>query len=444
MGVRNLPHPSEVEACKLELRETQHLLEETRSRYTDLYDTAPIGYLILDDQGFILESNQTSATMLGSERAQLLGQPFTDWLTENEKPQFLDQLHQAFRDSTKISIELTLKIPGGMLFDIRLEGGVAAGNGRVCRTLLTDLSAVKQAEQASSLAARVIESAAEGIMVTDAQHTILSVNLAFEKSTGYSAHEAIGKSPTILHSGRHDENFYQEMWATLDKHGQWQGEVWNRRKSGEIYPEWLSISAVKNSKQCVTHYVGIFSDAHTQEHTLERLHYLAYYDGLTGLPNRRLFLDRLHLSISQARRDRHQLAVMFIDLDHFKVVNDTLGHKFGDALLMAVCARMKGCLRDGDTLARLGGDEFTVILPAIAHADAAINVAKKFLESYSTPVSVEGNSLQLTASIGISIFPDDGDEADELLNRADMAMYKIKQAGRNGYWRHGWENGRLA
>jgi len=301
--------------------------------------------------------------------------------------------------------------------------------------------AKRDLEEARCLTARVIESAAEGIMITDAHRIIRSVNPAFEKSTGYSAHEAIGRSPALLQSGRHDENFYKEMWATLDTHGQWQGEVWNRHKSGEIYPEWLSISAVRDSRQRVTHYVGIFSDAHTQEHILERLHYLAYYDGLTGLPNRRLFLDRLNIALAQARRDKHMLALMFIDLDHFKQINDSKGHKIGDSLLMAVTERLKACLRDGDTLARLGGDEFTVILPALSHPDAATHVARKFLDSYARPVNIEGHELHITGSIGISIFPTDGEDADSLLSHADIAMYQIKGSGRNGYLRYRAEMG---
>lgn len=441
IGNQYLLHLAEIESCRLELQETQRLLEEARSCYAAIFDAAPVGYLTLDEKGVALEVNLSAAAMLGRDRAYMLGKQFIAWLAEDERPLFLEHLNQAFHTNTTTHIELTVRTPHGEACEIHLESMVAKNTCQrhVCRTVMTDLSPVRKAEQASSLASRVIESAAEGIMITDAQQTILSVNPAFEKSTGYSAQEAIGKSPAMLHSGRHDESFYQEMWAILDKQGQWQGEVWNRHKSGEIYPEWLSISAVRNAKQCVTNYVGIFSDAHTQEHILERLHYLAYYDGLTGLPNRRLFLDRLNLSISQARRDKHQLAVMFVDLDHFKQINDTLGHRFGDALLMAVTERMKGCLRDGDTLSRLGGDEFTVILPAIPHPDAAVNVARKFLDSYTTPVYVEGTAMQITASIGISIFPEDGSEADELLNHADMAMYKIKQTGRNGFWRHGWE-----
>lgn len=291
----------------------------------------------------------------------------------------------------------------------------------------------RQLNVATRLTASIIESAAESIMVTDARNIIRSVNPAFEKSTGYKAGEAIGRTPALLKSGHHDQSFYRTMWDTLNKVGQWQGEIWNRHKSGEIYPEWLSISAIKDYQQRVSHYVGIFSDAHTQEYIMERLHYLAYYDGLTGLPNRRLFLDRLNTAISHARRDKHMLAVMFVDLDQFKQINDTLGHKVGDELLIGVTERMKGCLRDEDTLARLAGDEFTVLLPFIPHPDAAANVARKFLDCCAQPLHIGGNELCITASIGIGVYPDDGEDADSLLHHADLAMYRIKESGRNGY-----------
>lgn len=294
----------------------------------------------------------------------------------------------------------------------------------------------QQLSLATSLTSRIIENAAEGIMITDARAIIRSVNPAFERTTGYPAAEAIGHTPALLKSGHHGKRFYREMWAALNKAGHWQGEIWNRNKNGETYPEWLSISAVRDSRQRVSHYVGIFSDAHTQEYILERLHYLAYYDGLTGLPNRRLFLDRLNMSISHARRDRHKLAVMFVDLDQFKQVNDTLGHSVGDGLLMGVTERMKSCLRDEDTLSRLAGDEFTVILPAIHHPDDASNVAEKFLECYARPLNIDGHELRVTASIGIVIYPDDGEDAESLLQHADTAMYRIKGSGRNGYLRY--------
>lgn len=439
-------YQAELEQYRQDTDSMQDELAELRASHTDLYDLAPVGYLSLDEKGRTLEINHIGAGMLGRERKSLPGKHFIAWLAEDERPLFLSHLRQVFLTRDKQVIDLRIKTPSGILRDLHMESRIMERPHQppACHSVLTDLSDHRKAEEAACLMARVIENTGEGIMITDAHRIIRSVNPAFEKSTGYSAREAIGRTPALLHSGRHDETFYKEMWATLDAQGKWQGEVWNRHKSGEIYPEWLRISAVRSKQQQVTHYVGIFSDAHTHEDVLERLHYLAYYDGLTGLPNRRLFLDRLSISLARARRDRHMLALMFIDLDHFKQINDSLGHKIGDSMLMAVTERMKACLRDGDTLARLGGDEFTVILPAISGPDAAVHVARKFMESYSRPVAVEGRELNITCSIGISIFPDDGDDADSLLNHADIAMYQIKGSGRNGHVRYhaGMENGR--
>lgn len=439
-------HRAELEKYQQDADSIQQELAELRARHEELYDQAPVGYLSLNEKGLALEINQTGAKLLGREHNSLPGKHFIAWLAEDERPLFLSHLRQVFLSRDKQVIDLRIKTPGGILRELHMESRIIERPHQplYCFSTLIDQSDHRKAEEASCLTARVIESAAEGIMITDAHRIIRSVNPAFEKSTGYSAREAIGRTPALLQSGRHDENFYRDMWAIIDTHGKWQGEVWNRNKSGEIYPEWLSISAVRDSKQKVTHYVGIFSDAHTQENILDRLHYLAYYDGLTGLPNRRLFLDRLSISLAQARRDGHMLALMFIDLDHFKQINDSLGHKIGDSLLMAVTERMKACLRDGDTLARLGGDEFTVILPAIATPDAAAHVARKFMETYTRPLIVEAHELRITCSIGISIFPQDGEDVDSLLNHADVAMYQIKKQGRNGYMHYhaGMTNGR--
>lgn len=429
----------ELARCKHESRKFQQQLEDMREHYAVLFDLAPVGCLTLDEKGRTLEINRAGVAMLGRERDHLIGKHFIAWLAENDRSQFLNHLHQAFLSRDDLAIELRIKSPDSVLRDVRLENRVVEGadNTLSCHMIMTDLSERKKADETFRLASRVIEGVAEGIMIADAQKIIRSVNPAFEKTTGYSAGEAVGNTPAMLKSGRHDKDFYQEMWESLKKSGQWQGEIWNRHKSGDIYPEWLSISTVKDSLQRVIYYVGIFSDVHTQEYILERLQYLAYYDGLTGLPNRRLFLDRLDLSLSHARRDKHMLAVVFIDLDQFKQINDTLGHKIGDEVLVAATQRMKNCLREGDTLARLGGDEFTVILPVIPTPEAASHVAGKFLECLNNPLNVNGQELRVTASIGISIFPKDGEDADSLLNNADIAMYRIKGNGRNGFSHHG-------
>ena len=429
----------ELARCKQEFLKFRQQLKDTRKHHTVLFDLVPVGCLTLDEKGRTLTVNQAGVAMLGRGRAHLLGKHFIAWLAENDRSQFLNHLHQVFLSRDNLAIESRIKTPTGTLRDVRLESRVMESSDHTlaCHMVMTDLSESRRADEASRLASRLTESVAEGVMITDARKIIRSVNPAFEKTTGYAAHEAIGNTPAMLKSGHHDKDFYREMWDSLNKNGQWQGEIWNRHKSGEIYPEWLSISTVKDSQQRVINYVGIFSDAHTQEYVLERLQYLAYYDGLTGLPNRRLFLDRLSVSLSHARRDRQMLAVIFVDLDEFKQINDTLGHKIGDAVLVAATERMKSCLREGDTLARLGGDEFTVIIPVISHLDDASNVARKFLECLADPLNIDGQKLRVTASIGISVFPDDGEDADSLLHHADTAMYKIKGAGRNGYSHHG-------
>lgn len=429
----------ELARCKRESRIFQRQLEDTREYHAVLYDHLPVGCLSLDEKGRTLMVNQAGIAMLGRERDHLLGKHFIAWLAENDRSQFLSHLHQVFLSRGNLAIELKIKAPNGILRDVRLESRAveSADHARSCHVVMTDLSERKRADEAFHLASCLTESVAEGIMITDARKIIRSVNPAFEKTTGYAAREAIGNTPAMLKSGHHDKDFYREMWDSLNKNGQWQGEVWNRHKNGDIYPEWLSISTVRDAQQRVINYVGVFSDAHTQEYILERLQYLAYYDGLTGLPNRRLFLDRLNVSLSHARRDRHMMAVVFIDLDQFKQINDTLGHKIGDAVLVGATGRMKGCLREGDTLARLGGDEFTAILPLISHPDAASNVARKFLECLADPLNIDGQELRITASIGISIYPDDGEDAESLLHHADTAMYQIKGAGRNGYSHHG-------
>ncbi|OGT00749.1 MAG: hypothetical protein A3H99_02345 [Gallionellales bacterium RIFCSPLOWO2_02_FULL_59_110] len=425
----------ELAQCQNESRNFRRQLEDMQEHYAVLNDLVPVGCLILDENGRTVEINQAGAAILGRERAHLIGKHFMAWLTENDRYLLLNYLHQIFLSRDNLAIELKIKTPDNTVRDVHLESRVVESAEHIlaCHVVMTDLSERRKADETSRLISNVIENVEEGIMVTDADMIIRSVNPAFEKTTGYTAAEAIGKTPALLKSGHHGADFYREMWDALNNKGKWQGEIWNRQKSGDIYPEWLNISSVKDNQQKVINYVGIFSDANTHAFVLERLQYLAYFDGLTGLPNRRLFLDRLGVALSHARRDKHVMAVIFIDLDEFKPINDNLGHQIGDKVLVAVAERMKGCLRENDTLARLGGDEFTAILPQISQHDDASNVARKFLECMNNPLSIDGHELHITASVGTSIFPDDGEDADTLLHHADSAMYRIKKTGRNGY-----------
>ncbi len=283
------------------------------------------------------------------------------------------------------------------------------------------------------LALKVFNHMPESVLITDTETVIQSVNPAFEASTGYRAEEVVGQKVRILKSGHHDKAFYTELWEELLKTGQWQGEIWNRRKDGEVYPEWLTIRALRNEAGETTHYAGIFSDINTQQHVQRKLQRLAYYDTLTGLPNRAYFYDHLELELARARRDGTIFGVMFLDFDRFKNINDTLGHSVGDAVLKTIAMRLKENVRESDTVARIGGDEFVVLLPELQEARHAVVVADKLMASFGEPVSVQGRDLFVTASVGISIYPFDGDDGETLIKNADTAMYHSKELGRNKF-----------
>ncbi|TFH88725.1 EAL domain-containing protein [Billgrantia azerbaijanica] len=275
-----------------------------------------------------------------------------------------------------------------------------------------------------------------GMFITDARGTILEVNRTFSRITGYSAVEVRGRNPRMWSSGKHDARFYQRLWATLRQTGRWQGEIWNRRKNGELYLQWLTISAVKDEQEAVTHYVATLTDMTEHRRAEQAAHWLAFYDPLTGLPNRRLLLDRLEMTLKGVGEPAQHGALMFIDLDHFKTVNDTRGHQQGDALLREVAQRLEPLVGRGDTLARLGGDEFMVLLTrlggdALRAARVAERVAEKLLAELAREHAIDDQRFQLSGSIGIALFSDQGGSVDEAMQQADMAMYQAKAAGRN-------------
>ncbi|WP_445157879.1 EAL domain-containing protein [Halomonas sp. E14] len=293
--------------------------------------------------------------------------------------------------------------------------------------------ALAQSRENLRLAERVIDTSLEGIIITDPRNRIEFVNPAFTHMTGYTAEEVIGKTPEILSSGRHDGAFYREMWQALKSCGYWRGEIWNRRKSGELYLELLTISAITDETGQVSHYAALFSDiTHIRENE-ERIRKLAYYDPLTGLPNRRLLEDRLELAIRHAHRNQSRLAVLFLDLDHFKQINDSLGHASGDELLVLIAERLQSRLREDDTLARLGGDEFLVLLPDLEEVEEVTRIARRLVDAVAEPCVLEGREYHIGCSVGISLYPDDAVAAEVLVRNADMAMYRAKQDGRNGY-----------
>ncbi|MBV8617560.1 MAG: EAL domain-containing protein [Curvibacter sp.] len=300
--------------------------------------------------------------------------------------------------------------------------------------ILEDITERKQREADLRIAATAFESQ-EGMLVADRSGTILKVNRAFTDITGYSSEDAVGMTPKLLKSGRHDKAFYEAMWDSVTSTGQWRGEIWNRRKNGEIFPEWLTITAVKGDDQEVTHYVSTLTDITQRKAAENEIRHLAFFDPLTSLPNRRLLLDRLRQALAVSERRRREGALIFIDLDNFKTLNDTLGHDKGDLLLQKVAQRLKACVRDTDTVSRLGGDEFVVMLENLGRdareaAQQAETVGEAIRQSLNHPYDLAGHEYHCSPSMGITLF-DHQTELDEMLQRADLAMYQAKAAGRN-------------
>lgn len=303
------------------------------------------------------------------------------------------------------------------------------------RPLKTQILNYQEAEDYLRIAAIAFE-AHEGIMITDADVNILKVNSAFTHITGYSNNEIIGKNPRILASSRHNADFYVAMWESVNSTGTWDGEIWNKRKNGDIYPEHLTITAVKNANNIVTNYVGTMSDITMSPSAAEEIHHLAFYDPLTELPNRLLLRDRLKSAVASGHRSGRKGALLFIDMDDFKTLNDTLGHDMGDLLLQQVAERLTACVRESDTVARLGGDEFVVMLEDLSEkvSDAAIqteNIGNKILDSLSQPYRLAVHDYRCTPSIGASLINDHEQSIEELMKQADIAMYQAKASGRN-------------
>lgn len=421
-----------------EMRQAQQALRDSDLKFRAVFEQTYEMVGLLDTHGTLCEVNHAALTFIDAQRSQVLGRPFweTEWWRHDEQMQsrLRESIARAVSGET-VSYEAGhVNSRGGYrVIDFRLRP-ITGEDGKVAWVVAEgrDITLKKKAEEQQRLAATVFESSRDAIIVTDINSVILAVNGAFTKVTGYDAATAVGMRASVLNSGRQDATFYEAMWRDIHTMGSWRGEIWNRRKDGAIYPAWLSITAVRDADGTASHYIGISTDLTEFKQAEEHIRHLAYHDPLTGLANRTLLADRAGQAFAVAQREGKQAAVVFVDVDNFKTINDSLGHSAGDALLKAIADRIRGVMRESDTVARIGGDEFVILVADPAPSGVA-HIANRLLALCTEPYHIGGHSLTVTLSMGIALFPIDGLTFEVLLQHADTAMFGAKHAGRNRY-----------
>jgi diguanylate cyclase (GGDEF)-like protein/PAS domain S-box-containing protein len=398
------------------------------------------------------ERNLVDGTLVWSHSASSLLELPTDKTSPTEHQEkwedFLAQVHPDDRryledisqahilSGAKFDAEFRVRATDDMPQWVRLAGHLerdSDGTPTRIRGIIENIKERKPAELEQLLAACVFSNTREGILVTDSHGVILDANPAFTRLTGYSRADVLGKNPNLLQSGRQPTAFYTQLWKELLEQGSWSGEIWNRRKDGSVFQEWLGISAVNNIEDQTTHYIGIFSDISSVKQQTHKLEQLAYYDALTGIPNRLLLADRIHQAVAQTRRQNCLLAVGYLDLDSFKPINDQFGHEMGDRLLIEVAQRISKAIREVDTVARLGGDEFAFLLLGLENIEQCTVTLQRMLDCIARPFTLEEKTVEVSASIGVTLFPLDDADADTLLRHADQAMYQAKQTGKHRF-----------
>jgi len=427
-----------ITALQAERLTTENSLRENEEKLRGLFELSPIGIALTDIKGRYIEFNRAFLNICGYTSEELEKLDYWALTPKKYEAEEIRQLEMLERTGRYGPYEKEYLRKDGSLVPLNLNGVLITNseNEQYIWSIVEDVTLRRQSEANQRLAATAFE-AQVGIIVTDAHNVILKVNRAFSELTGYTAEEVIGKTPRILKSGRHDAVFYAEMWKTILRDGVWQGEIWDRRKNGEIYPKWMTISAVKDENGDTTHFVSTNYDISEQKKAEDEIRHLAFYDPLTGLPNRRNLLDRLQQALANSARNQQPGALLFIDLDHFKTLNDTLGHDKGDLLLQLVAQRLATCVREGDTVARLGGDEFVVMLEDLNEkineaATQAETVGLKIITALNQSYLLEGHEHHSSASAGITLFGYQNEQVvEELLKQADLAMYQAKATGRN-------------
>ena len=409
-------------------------LSASEKRFRSLFESSSsIMFISNANTGAILDANQSAIAYYGYPAEQLLRMSGDDLCVEPREQMARDRAMA--RTGEKNTFNFQHRLASGEFRDVEVHvSPIEIDFGFALFAIIHDITERKQNEAKLQLAATVFAHSRDGILVTTQNGTIIDVNPAFSEITGFSRDEVVGHNPRLLRSGHHDKEFYAALWRSLLEKGEWSGEIWNCRKNGDVFPEMITISAVRNEEGAIQKFVALFSDITRLKKHEQELELVAHYDALTGVPNRVLLADRLHQAMMQTIRRGQKLAIAYLDLDGFKAVNDSFGHDAGDQLLVAITLRIKSALREGDTLARLGGDEFVVVLLDLEESVTDVQIFTRLLDAVSQPVELIGKTVCVSASIGITFYPQQEDvAADLLLRQADQAMYRAKVSGKNRY-----------
>jgi len=422
-----------------DITERKHAEEElarSERRYREFYERTPVMLHTIDRNGRLIAVSGFWLEHLGYRKEEVLGRRSVDFLTEESRRDALRyRLPEFFRSGRVKEVPFQVVKANGEVIDVLLSAVAEFDNeGKLARGLavMSDVTEQRRAESQLREAAAVFANTADGVFITDPEGTIRDVNRAFTQITGFTSDDVIGRNPRIWKSDQHESDFYRGIWRSLERNGHWRGEIWNRRKDGELYPAWMTVSQVLAEDGGLSGYVAVFSDISNVKDAEARLDHLAHHDSLTDLPNRLLLNDRLEHALQRAKRYGTSLALVFIDLDRFKHVNDSLGHTLGDELLRQAGDRLSRCLRTDDTVARIGGDEFTLLLEDIGDK-GCVAVAEKVLARFAEPFELARHEVYLSPSLGIALHPENGEDADTLLRNADAAMYQAKHHGGNTY-----------
>ena len=418
-----------------ERKRAEEALADSEEKLRELYELSPLGIALTDMNGRYVEFNDAFRLISGYGKEELIGLDYWALTPKKYEAEEAKQLASLSSTGHYGPYEKEYIRKDGSMVPLRLSGVLVTGRDgqKYIWSIVEDISERKRSEENLRITASVFENTQEGILITDNKNLIIGVNAAFTRITGYAEEDVFGLDPKMLSSGQQDKAYYAEMWQSLNEKGIWRGEIWNRRKSGEALAEMLSISVIRDDARQVKRYVGVFSDiTNIKKHEAE-LSRIAHYDALTGIPNRVLLADRMKQAVAQTTRNNNILAVCYLDLDGFKAVNDSMGHEVGDLVLIALASRIESALRGGDTVARLGGDEFVVLLLGLEKVNECLVTLERLLREIDRPVSVRGATLTLSASIGVTFYPDDNEEPDTLMRHADQAMYLAKQSGKNRF-----------